>query len=140
MFFFAFLGLAAGFDKDGEAINGLRKIGLGFVEIGSVTPLPQPGNEKPRVFRLKYDLMFQAKYHIFCIFREDEAVINRYGFNSAGHGEVLSRVTASGKSDSCPLGVNLGKNKNSQEPNLDFSVGVEILGEKADYLGENNRF
>ena len=56
------VGLAAGFDKHGECIDGMLKIGFGFVEIGSITPLPQPGNEKPRMFRLK----------------EDEAIINRY--------------------------------------------------------------
>ena len=59
------MGLAAGFDKDAEAVNGLADVGFGFVEVGSITPKPQPGNPQPRVFRLK----------------EDEAVINRYGFN-----------------------------------------------------------
>jgi dihydroorotate dehydrogenase len=62
------LGLAAGFDKDAEAVDGLLGLGFGFVEVGSITPLPQPGNDKPRVFRLP----------------EARAVINRYGFNSKG--------------------------------------------------------
>lgn len=63
------IGLAAGFDKDAEAVPGLLAIGFGMVEVGSITPLPQPGNPRPRVFRLE----------------EDRAVINRYGFNSLGH-------------------------------------------------------
>ncbi|CAC5357534.1 DHODH [Mytilus coruscus] len=70
------VGLAAGFDKDGEAVDGMLKMGFSFVEVGSVTPNPQPGNEKPRVFRLK----------------EDKAVINRYGFNSEGHDKVYNRL------------------------------------------------
>lgn len=69
------LGIAAGFDKDGEAIISLDKVGFGFVEIGSVTPEEQSGNEKPRVFRLE----------------EDEAVINRYGFNSKGKLGYISK-------------------------------------------------
>ncbi|XP_013394866.1 dihydroorotate dehydrogenase (quinone), mitochondrial [Lingula anatina] len=70
------VGVAAGFDKHGEAMNGLYKMGFGFVEVGSVTPKPQDGNPKPRVFRLK----------------EDRAVINRYGFNSHGHDQVYNRL------------------------------------------------
>lgn len=72
------LGLAAGFDKQCEAVDGLYKIGFGFVEVGTVTPKPQEGNPKPRVFRLA----------------EDEAVINRYGFNSHGHVVVERRLRA----------------------------------------------
>ncbi|XP_005093571.1 dihydroorotate dehydrogenase (quinone), mitochondrial isoform X1 [Aplysia californica] len=71
------IGLAAGYDKQGEAVDGLLKIGFGFVEVGSVTPAPQPGNPTPRVFRLK----------------EDKAVINRYGFNSDGHEVVFERLS-----------------------------------------------
>jgi len=70
------VGLAAGFDKDGEGVDGIRNMGFSFVEVGSVTPLPQEGNPKPRVFRLP----------------QDEAVINRYGFNSAGHDVVYRRL------------------------------------------------
>merc|ERR1712136_238684 len=128
------VGLAAGFDKDGEAVAGLHNMGFSFVEVGSVTPLPQEGNPKPRVFRLP----------------EDEAVINRYGFNSAGHDVVHERLLdfrQSSSSSSSPstsftrnslpevvvkdarpashstssppaslLGVNLGKNKTSSTP------------------------
>ncbi|CAL1539972.1 unnamed protein product [Lymnaea stagnalis] len=70
------VGLAAGFDKQGEAVDGLLKMGFGFIEVGSVTPEPQPGNPKPRVFRLT----------------EDRAVVNRYGFNSDGHDAVFQRL------------------------------------------------
>lgn len=70
------LGMAAGFDKDGEGVEGIARMGFGFVEIGSVTPLAQPGNERPRVFRLN----------------EDKAVINRYGFNSSGHEKVYENL------------------------------------------------
>ncbi|CAF0938216.1 unnamed protein product [Adineta ricciae] len=70
------IGLAAGFDKNGEAIDGLTKFGFGFIEIGTVTPKPQAGNEKPRVFRLT----------------EDRAVINRYGFNNDGYEAVRARL------------------------------------------------
>lgn len=116
------VGLAAGFDKDGEAIKGLRKSGFGFIEIGSVTPLPQTGNPKPRVFRLV----------------EDEAIINRYGFNNSGVGTVYSRVKkAFDVNSSVPLGVNLGKNKESEDANLDYEIGVNYFGAYSDYLVVN---
>lgn len=116
------VGLAAGYDKDGEAVDGLLKIGFGFVEIGSVTPNPQPGNDKPRVFRLI----------------EDSAVINRYGFNSDGHQEVFKRLRhreAEPKiSERGLMGVNLGKNKLSGHPVADYVSGVRVFGKVADYL------
>ncbi|KAI6202278.1 Dihydroorotate dehydrogenase [Aphelenchoides besseyi] len=87
------IGIAAGFDKNGEAIKGLESSGFGFVEIGSVTPLPQEGNEKPRVFRLLED-----------------------------------RVSGT------PLGVNLGKNKNSTSPDTDYEIGVNYFANHCDYL------
>ncbi|XP_063023659.1 dihydroorotate dehydrogenase (quinone), mitochondrial [Melospiza melodia melodia] len=121
------LGLAAGFDKQCEAVDGLYKMGFGFVEVGTVTPKPQEGNPKPRVFRLA----------------EDEAVINRYGFNSHGHvvverrlrarQETQIRLTAAGM----PLGVNLGKNKSSTDAAADYVAGVRTLGPLADYLVVN---
>ncbi|XP_059569906.1 dihydroorotate dehydrogenase (quinone), mitochondrial, partial [Alligator mississippiensis] len=121
------VGLAAGFDKHGEAVDGLYRLGFGFVEVGSVTPQPQDGNPRPRVFRLP----------------EDQAVINRYGFNSHGHAAVERRLrarqdaqlqlTAAGR----PLGINLGKNKSSVDAVADYVAGVRVLGPLADYLVVN---
>ncbi|XP_053304732.1 dihydroorotate dehydrogenase (quinone), mitochondrial [Spea bombifrons] len=118
------VGIAAGFDKHGEAVDGLYKMGFGFVEVGSVTPMPQDGNPKPRVFRLQ----------------QDRAVINRYGFNSHGIEVVRQRLverrekqktlTAGGM----PLGINLGKNKTSEDSAADYIKGVQELGPLADYL------
>lgn len=115
------VGLAAGFDKDGEAVEGLARMGFASVEVGSVTPEPQPGNPKPRVFRLS----------------EDQAVINRYGFNSAGHDAVhanLLHYVASERATPCVLGVNLGKNKTSPSAVADYSAGVAKFAFLADYL------
>lgn len=114
------VGIAAGFDKHGEAIKGLHKIGFGFVEIGSVTPEPQEGNEKPRVFRLS----------------ENKAIINRYGFNSEGHDCVLERlrILRSDSNFKGIVGVNLGKNRDSVDPVNDYIKGIEKFGSVADYL------
>jgi dihydroorotate dehydrogenase len=115
------LGLAAGFDKNGEALRGLSKIGFGFVEIGSVTPLPQDGNPKPRVFRLQ----------------DDEAVVNRYGFNSDGADAVARRLmawTRRPRRTNMLMGINLGKNKTSEDATQDYVTGVQKLGQYADYL------
>jgi len=114
------VGMAAGFDKDGEAVDGLFLMGCGFVEVGTITPLPQPGNPKPRVFRLL----------------EDKAVINRYGLNSAGHDAVYGRLKfrAEGKKEPGILGVNLGKNKTSDDALSDYVKGVEKFSDIADYL------
>ena len=100
------LGLAAGFDKGAECYAAMARMGFGFVEIGSVTPLPQPGNDRPRVFRL----------------REHGAVINRYGFNSEGAGVVAGRLLDGERADaraggrSLVLGINVGKNKARAAP------------------------
>nr|KAI8762107.1 dihydroorotate dehydrogenase (quinone); mitochondrial-like isoform X3 [Biomphalaria glabrata] len=116
------IGLAAGYDKQGEAVDGLFKMGFGFVEVGSVTPEPQPGNPKPRVFRLT----------------EDKAVINRYGFNSEGHEAVYNRLYARNveqtPTDNGVLGVNLGKNKQTENAVEDYVKGVKKFGPIADYL------
>ncbi|PSC75675.1 Dihydroorotate dehydrogenase (quinone), mitochondrial isoform A [Micractinium conductrix] len=120
------LGVAAGFDKDAEVVEPLLALGFGFVEIGSVTPLPQPGNPKPRAFRLQ----------------EFGAVINRYGFNSEGLDSVATRLAAlrtrqAQQGAAFPaglLGVNLGKNKTSEDAAADYCVGVTKLGRFADYL------
>ncbi|CAL4064423.1 unnamed protein product [Meganyctiphanes norvegica] len=117
------IGLAAGFDKNGEAVEGLFCMGFSFVEVGSVTPLPQPGNAKPRVFRLT----------------EDKAVINRYGFNSDGHDVVYERLASlppPGKRTGV-LGINLGKNKTSTDAVGDYVKGVQKFGPIADYLVVN---
>eukprot|EP01134_Creolimax_fragrantissima_P007783 CFRG7783T1 len=123
------IGIAAGFDKNAEAVDGVLNGGAGFVEIGSVTPMPQAGNAKPRVFRLI----------------EDGAVINRYGFNSVGvslvkenlEARVLSGMDAQQQADSRMLAVNLGKNKTSTELSDDFVEGIITLGEYADFLVVN---
>mmetsp|Transcript_1078 Transcript_1078/g.1747 ORF Transcript_1078/g.1747 Transcript_1078/m.1747 type:complete len:173 (+) Transcript_1078:32-550(+) len=90
------VGIAAGFDKNGECAEGLARSGFGFVEVGSITPLPQDGNPKPRVFRLV----------------EDEGVINRYGFNSVGLEQAYKNLTEYRSREDktpCVLGINLGK-------------------------------
>ncbi|NIG59013.1 dihydroorotate dehydrogenase (quinone), mitochondrial isoform X1 [Pontoporia blainvillei] len=121
------VGIAAGFDKHGEAVDGLYKMGFGFVEIGSVTPKPQEGNPRPRVFRLP----------------EDQAIINRYGFNSHGLSVVEHRLRARQQTqarlteDGLPLGINLGKNKTSVDAASDYAEGVRVLGPLADYLVVN---
>nr|XP_022339085.1 dihydroorotate dehydrogenase (quinone), mitochondrial-like isoform X2 [Crassostrea virginica] len=117
------VGLAAGFDKDGEGIRGLQKLGFGFIEIGSVTPNFQLGNKKPRVFRLT----------------EDKAIINRYGFNSAGHEAVYNRLKyrETSEPDECLVGVNLGKNKSSADAINDYTQGVQKFSRVADYLVVN---
>ncbi|XP_073440640.1 dihydroorotate dehydrogenase (quinone), mitochondrial isoform X1 [Dendrobates tinctorius] len=118
------VGLAAGFDKHAEAVDGLFKMGFGFVEIGSVTPDPQEGNQKPRVFRLP----------------EDQAIINRYGFNSHGIAVVRHRLLRRAETqktltaEGMPLGINLGKNKISENAVADYTIGVRELGPLADYL------
>jgi dihydroorotate dehydrogenase len=118
------LGLAAGFDKDAEAVDALLRLGFGFVEVGSVTPLPQSGNPPPRLFRLT----------------EDGAIINRMGFNSKGLKSAagkLARRGARGGRSSGILGINLGKNKESADAAADYCAGVAALGGYADYLVVN---
>ncbi|XP_021112406.1 dihydroorotate dehydrogenase (quinone), mitochondrial isoform X5 [Heterocephalus glaber] len=121
------VGIAAGFDKHGEAVDGLFKLGFGFVEVGSVTPQPQEGNLRPRIFRLP----------------EDQAVINRCGFNSQGLLAVERRLRARQQkqtrltADGLPLGINLGKNKTSVDAAADYAEGIRVLGPLADYLVVN---
>lgn len=114
------IGIAAGFDKHGDAIIGLRNLGFSIVEIGSVTPKAQPGNPKPRVFRLP----------------EDEAVINRYGFNSEGHEQVHKKIGMLDKAllDKGLLGINLGKNKLSENAIEDYILGIKKFSDVADYF------
>ncbi|EDQ84370.1 uncharacterized protein MONBRDRAFT_39284 [Monosiga brevicollis MX1] len=116
------IGLAAGFDKNAEAVKSMLELGFGFVEVGSVTPQPQPGNPKPRVFRL----------------REDEAVINRYGFNSDGIEYVAARLDNLRRAPlDGPLGINLGKNKNQLNAAADYKRGMRELGPLGDYVVVN---
>ncbi|GER46242.1 dihydroorotate dehydrogenase [Striga asiatica] len=134
------IGLSAGFDKNAEAVEGLLGLGFGFVEVGSVTPVPQEGNPKPRIFRL----------------RNEGAIINRCGFNSEGIVAVAKRLGAQhgkrkletssssslteeeaihgGKAGPGILGVNLGKNKTSEDAAADYVQGVHTLSQFADYL------
>lgn len=142
------IGLGAGFDKNGEVITAMHDMGFGFVEIGTVTPKPQPGNPKPRMFRLT----------------EDRAIINRYGFNSKGAEEVEENLkrfrnppvpqeeeTTGWKATVKWLwntlypvrhqpglvGVNIGKNKTSEDPIADYVANIERLGPYADFLVVN---
>ncbi len=110
------VGLAAGFDKNAEVPDAMLRLGFGFVEIGSVTPRPQPGNPKPRLFRLP----------------EDEGIINRLGFNCEGVEAARSRLAARGRRGI--VGVNLGKNKDTVDGADDFVKGAETLATHADYL------
>lgn len=118
------LGLAAGFDKNAEAMQGAFKLGFSHIEVGTITPAPQPGNPRPRVFRLA----------------EDGAVINRYGFNSAGRDVALARLQAYHRhSASHPgiLGVNIGANKTSTDQPADYYEGAKTFSPVADYLTVN---
>lgn len=114
------VGLAAGFDKHAEAIDGALGLGFGFVEVGGVTPLPQPGNPRPRVFRLP----------------EDGAVINRYGLNSEGMEVVAGRLLRR-RARGGIVGVNLGANKESADRSADYAVLTRKLAPVADFLTIN---
>jgi dihydroorotate dehydrogenase len=116
------IGLAAGFDKNGEFIEEFSNFGFGFIEVGTVTPLPQPGNEKPRMFRLK----------------ADEALINRMGFNNKGV-EVLARKLKSVKRDGLIIGGNIGKNKNTSNDDAinDYIKCFDALFDVVDYFVVN---
>ncbi|MET0252353.1 MAG: quinone-dependent dihydroorotate dehydrogenase [Novosphingobium sp.] len=114
------LGIAPGFDKNAVAIDGLLRLGFGFVEIGTVTPLPQPGNPRPRLFRLA----------------EDRAVINRMGFNNDGAQAVAARLQArAGKPGR--VGINIGANKDSVDRIGDYATMAAVMAPLADYLTVN---
>lgn len=115
------VGLAAGFDKDAQAPLQALGLGFGFVEVGSITPRPQPGNPRPRLFRLA----------------ADRAVINRNGFNSGGMDAAAARLAALPSVRKGPVGVNLGKNKETEDAVADYVAGVAKLGPCADYLVVN---
>ena len=113
------IGLAAGFDKSGEVYNSLLKFGFGFVEIGTVTPLKQFGNPKPRIFRLD----------------DDGALINRLGFNNDGIEIIKNRIKSEKKKG--VLGINIGPNKNTKDQKNDFCLGLKNFFDIADYITVN---
>ena len=113
------IGLAAGFDKDAEVMDAMLALGFGFVEAGSVTPLPQPGNPKPRLFRLN----------------EDQAVINRFGFNSKGLEHFVEKLRARKRLGSVGIvGANVGKNRDAIDAAADYATGITRVCALADYL------
>ena len=114
------VGMAAGFDKDAEVADALLGLGFGFVEVGSITPLPQPGNPKPRLFRLE----------------KDRAVINRMGFNNGGAEAAAVRVAARGDRPGV-LGINIGANKDSADRIADYAAMARIMAPYASYLAVN---
>ena len=113
------IGIAAGFDKDAEVYNPLFKLGFGFVEVGTVTPINQYGNPKPRIFRLE----------------EDMALINRLGFNNSGSEKVKSRIISN--SPKGLFGINIGPNKDTNNRLEDYLIGFRTFYNLADYLTIN---
>jgi dihydroorotate dehydrogenase len=114
------IGLAAGFDKNAIAINPLARLGFGFIEVGTVTPRPQPGNPRPRLFRLA----------------EDEAVINRMGFNNAGLETFLNNLKKADRTK-IALGANIGINKEGADPERDYPALATAVAPHADYITIN---
>ena len=115
------LGIAAGFDKNGRVVNQLASLGFGFVEVGTVTLRPQPGNEKPRMFRLP----------------ADKALINRLGFNNEGAHAVAHRLSRLKRE--CVVGVNIGKNKEvpNEEAVANYMAVFDLMHPAADYIAVN---
>ena len=113
------IGLAAGFDKSAEVYNPLLKLGFGFVEVGTVTPLKQFGNSKPRIFRLE----------------DDGALINWLGFNNDGMDTIKNRIKSDGKEGI--LGINIGPNKNTKDQKNDFCLNLKNFFDMADYITVN---
>ena len=113
------IGIAAGFDKNAEVYNALFRLGFGFVEVGTITPLKQYGNPKPRVFRLV----------------KDEALINRLGFNNHGAEVILDRIKSNNQLGL--LGINIGPNKDSNNRMNDYLIGLKTFYEVADYITIN---
>ena len=114
------IGLAAGFDKDAQVPDAMLALGFGFVEVGTVTPLPQPGNPRPRLFRLA----------------EDRAVINRMGFNNGGQAAALERLLRR-KERPGIVGANIGANKDAADRIADYANGVRVMAQAARYLTVN---
>lgn len=114
------LGMAAGFDKDGEVPDALLGLGFGFAEVGSITPLPQAGNPRPRLFRLV----------------EDQAVINRMGFNNGGAEAAVARLAARAARPGI-VGINIGANKDSVDRSADYATMTRLMAPLASYLAVN---
>ncbi len=117
------VGLAAGYDKNARALPALMRAGFGFIEVGAATPRPQPGNAKPRLFRLS----------------EDQAIINRFGFNNEGAEIIAQRLVSRSEPypQGVPVGLNIGANKDSDDRSADFAQVVRITGAAADFLTVN---
>ena len=115
------VGLAAGYDKDAEVPVQMLKLGFGFVEVGTLTPQPQAGNPKPRLFRLV----------------EDQAVINRMGFNNGGQAAAMPRLAAARARTKGLIGVNIGANKDAVDRIADYATGVAQMAPLASYLTVN---
>ncbi|MCX7898622.1 MAG: quinone-dependent dihydroorotate dehydrogenase [Methylocystis sp.] len=113
------VGLAAGFDKNAEVPDAMLALGFGFVEVGTLTPRAQPGNARPRNFRLL----------------EDRAVINRYGFNNDGHAAALARLSA--RTHRGVVGVNIGANKDADDRVADYVAGISAFADVASYFTIN---
>ncbi len=113
------VGLAAGYDKDARVPDAMLRLGFGFVEVGTVTPRPQPGNPRPRVFSLD----------------QDQAIINRLGFNSGGLDAVCDRLSRRVRTGI--VGVNLGKNRETGDATGDYAEGIRRTAALADYLVVN---
>ena len=113
------VGLAAGFDKNATAVAPLSNAGFGFIEVGAATPLPQPGNDKPRLFRLT----------------EDRAAINRFGFNNEGMQAICTRLARRGAG--VPVGLNLGANKTSTDRAADFARVMELARDHVNFATVN---
>lgn len=114
------VGLAAGFDKNAEVPEKMLGLGFGFAEVGTLTPLPQPGNPKPRIFRLT----------------ADRAVINRLGFNNGGQADAARRLARRDRTRGI-VGINIGANKDSEDRIADYETGVRAMAPLADYLTIN---
>ena len=113
------VGLAAGFDKNAEAVGPLSQAGFGFIEVGAATPLPQPGNPKPRLFRLN----------------EDAGAINRFGFNNDGMDAIAARLARA--QAQVPVGINLGANKTSEDRAADFAKVMEAMRDHVQFATVN---
>jgi dihydroorotate dehydrogenase len=111
------IGLAAGFDKNGAIAHKAGALGFGFTEVGTLTPRPQAGNPRPRLFRLP----------------EEGGVINRFGFNNLGHAHALATL----KPATCVLGINVGANKDATDRAADYVAGIQAFAGKADYFTIN---